>query len=240
MSRSNRLFSLVEALRRHRYPVTAAALAEELGVSVRTIYRDIQTLVGQGATIEGEAGLGYLLKPGFLLPPLMFAESELEALGLGMRWVAQQEDSELARAARHVLAKVMAVLPPDLASQVEGAGLLVPPTRSTVPETILPPGDLLADLRQALRNEQKLRIHYRDRDAQASERIIWPIALAFFRDARVLAAWCETRQDYRHFRLDRIYGLEILPDRPPIRRRTLMIRWRRSLNIPDPDQPARS
>jgi predicted DNA-binding transcriptional regulator YafY len=240
MSRSNRLFSLVEALRRYRYPVTAAALAEELGVSVRTIYRDIQTLVGQGATIEGEAGLGYLLKPGFLLPPLMFAENELEALGLGMRWVAQQEDSELARAARHVLAKVMAVLPPDLASQVEGAGLLVPPTRSTVPETILPPGDLLADLRQALRTEQKLRIHYCDRDAQASERIIWPIALAFFRDTRVLAAWCETRQDYRHFRLDRIHGLEILPDRAPIRRRTLMIRWRRSLNIPDPDQPARS
>jgi predicted DNA-binding transcriptional regulator YafY len=94
--------------------VTAAALAEELGVSVRTISRDIQTLCTQGATIEGEAGLGYLLKPGFLLPPLMFAETELEALGLGMRWVAQQEDTELARAARQVLAKVMAVLPPDL------------------------------------------------------------------------------------------------------------------------------
>lgn len=240
MSRSNRLFSLVEALRRYRYPVTAASLAEELGVSVRTIYRDIQTLIGQGATIEGEAGLGYVLKPGFLLPPLMFAESELEALGLGMRWVAQQEDTELARAARHVLAKVMAVLPPDLAAQVEGAGLLVPPTRATVPETILPPSDLLAELRQALRQEQKLRINYRDREGQASERIIWPIALAFFRDTRVLAAWCEARQDYRHFRLDRIHGLEILPIRAPIRRRTLMIRWRRSLNIPDPDQPARS
>lgn len=240
MSRSHRLFTLVEALRRHRYPVTAAALAEELGVSVRTIYRDIGTLTEQGASIEGEAGLGYVLKPGFLLPPLMFAEAELEALVLGMQWVARQSDADLARAAKQALAKIEAVLPTDLRDHMAGTGMIVPNFAATGPAPALAESLSLPILRTALREERKLDLTYRDKGDAMSRRTIWPIALAFFRDVRVLAAWCESRQDYRHFRLDRMQALSPLPDRPPVRRRTLMARWRRTLNIPDPDAPARS
>src|SRR5437868_3261672 len=127
MSRTSRLFKLMDALRGHRRPVTAAQLAEDLTVSVRTVYRDIQTLIDLGAPVEGEAGLGYLLRAGFFLPPLMFGEDELEALVLGARWVARQSDTGLTQAASNALAKIAAASPKDLRDAMANTGLWVAP-----------------------------------------------------------------------------------------------------------------
>src|ERR1700744_1915386 len=126
MSRTTRLFKLMDALRGHRRPVTAARLADDLSVSVRTVYRDIQTLIDLGAPIEGEAGIGYLLRSGFFLPPLMFGEDELEALVLGARWVQRQGDAALAEAATHALAKIATASPKDLRDRIAETGLWVP------------------------------------------------------------------------------------------------------------------
>jgi len=123
MDKTERLFSVMDALRRHRRPVTASALAEEQGVSVRTLYRDIQTLIGLGAPIDGEAGVGYMLRPGFFLPPLMFSAEELEALVLGARWVEQRPDDALAGAARNALAKIATASPDDLRDRIGNTGL---------------------------------------------------------------------------------------------------------------------
>jgi biotin operon repressor len=131
LARAQRLLELIQVLRRHRRPVSGETLAEELGVSLRTVYRDIQTLIGQGASIDGEAGVGYVLRPGFVLPPLMFSDEEIEALVLGSRWVAQRTDEPLARAAQNAIAKIAAVLPEDLRDSIEGNGLLAgPPSRA--------------------------------------------------------------------------------------------------------------
>src|SRR5947208_3487229 len=127
VARAQRLLELIQVLRRHRRPVSGETLAAELGVSLRTLYRDIQTLIGQGAAIDGEAGVGYVLRPGFVLPPLMFSDEEIEALVLGSRWVAQRTDEPLARAAANAIAKVAAVLPDDLRDSIEHNGLLAGP-----------------------------------------------------------------------------------------------------------------
>ncbi len=227
LARAARLLDLIQALRRRRRPVTAASLAAELGVSERTVYRDIATLVGQGAAIDGEAGLGYVLRPGFTLPPLMFSDDEIEALVLGLRWVARA-DAPLGRSAADVLAKVTAVLPPELREKVETTGLIAAPN-------VPPPATAvdLATLRRTIRAERKLRIAYADADGRHSERIIWPIALAFYEKARIVAAWCETRQDFRHFRADRIVQAQPLDERYPKGRRVLLAEWHRQENIPE-------
>jgi predicted DNA-binding transcriptional regulator YafY len=226
MSRSSRLLDLVQALRRHRRPVTAAVLADELGVSIRTIYRDIVTLTAQGAPVEGEAGIGYVLKPGFVLPPLMLSEEEIEAVVLGLRFVAQRGDPGLKRAAIDAAAKIAEVLPEDLRNAAVAIGLLAGPTVAP-PEA---PVDI-ALLRQAIRSERKLRLSYMDKHGQPSERVVWPIALGFFEQARVLAAWCETRAGFRHFRADRIGASTLLPERYPRRRAALLKDWREAEGI---------
>ncbi len=221
MSRAERLLNLIQALRRHRYPVSGAALAEELGVSLRTIYRDIATLQGQGAHIDGEPGFGYVLRPGFMLPPLMFSEEELEALVLGSRWVGDRGDARLAAAARNALAKIAAVLPPDLRDDLDASPLFVGPGQP------IAAGDAeLPVIRQAIRAGHKLRIGYRDLKESESSRTIWPFALAFFDRTRVVAAWCELRQDFRHFRTDRIVTLAPTRQRYPRRRQILLAEWR--------------
>jgi len=227
VSRSTRLFDLLQALRRRRRPVTAAALAAELEVSERTIYRDIATLVGQGAAIDGEAGLGYVLRPGFMLPPLMFGDDEIEALVLGLRLVAQRADAPLATAAADVLAKVTAVLPPPLRDKAENAGLVAGATRAPQVTTDV------AMLRRTIRAECKLRISYADAEGKGTERTIWPIAIAFFDKAQVVAAWCETRQDFRHFRTDRILNAHPTEERYPRRRTVLVTEWRKRESIPE-------
>lgn len=219
MSRSARLLDLIQVLRRHRRPVAAARLADELGVSLRTIYRDIETLAAQGAPVEGEAGLGYILRRGFVLPPLMFGEDEVDALILGLRLVAERGDPGLERAAADALAKITAVLPDEMEDVALTSGLLAGPGRSPAPAC-------LAGIRQALRAEHKMRLRYTDKKGAATDRVVWPVALGFFDAAEVLAAWCETRQGFRHFRLDRIAAVEPSVQRYPKRRRILLAEWR--------------
>jgi predicted DNA-binding transcriptional regulator YafY len=220
MARSQRLLELIQVLRRHRQPVSGQALADELSVSLRTVYRDIQTLIGQGATIDGEAGLGFVLRPGFVLPPLMFSDEELEALVLGLRWVAQRTDASFEHAAMNALAKIAAVLPDDLRNNVEGIGLIAVPSRDADARHDLAP------IRAAIRSEQMVVLDYADVKGEHTRRTVWPIALAFFENSRVLAAWCELRQDFRHFRIDRIVALHETGQRYPQRRRVLMKQWR--------------
>ncbi len=223
MSRTHRLFELMQTLRRHRQPVSGAALAREAGVSLRTLYRDIAALQALGAEIEGEPGLGYVLKPGFLLPPLMFSAAEIEALALGAQWVARRTDEGLSQAARNAMAKIAAVLPPAMRQRLEDDALIVGPgwgRREAVP---------LSLLRQALREERKLAISYCDEKGVRTARVIWPAALGFFDSTRILAAWCELRGGFRHFRADRIEAAELLPDRLPKGRKVLAKEWRKTL-----------
>lgn len=221
MSRTQRLLDLIQILRRHRNPVRGSTLATELGISLRTLYRDIGSLQANGAMIEGEAGLGYVLRPGYMLPPLMFSEEEIEALVLGSRWVGKRVDGELGAAAHNALAKIAAVLPQDLRDKLDASTLLVGPAES-IPLNKID----LSLIRQAIRKERKLVIRYQDQQGQESTRTIWPFALAFFESVRVVVAWCELRKDFRHFRTDRILSLEFLDERNPKRRQVLLKEWR--------------
>ncbi len=218
MSRTERLFDLLQILRRHRYPITGQQLADELNVSLRTLYRDIATLQAQGAFIEGEPGLGYVLRPGFILPPLMFSEDELEALVLGSRWVERRTDKKLRLAASNVLAKISAVLPKELRQQLEFSGLLIGPVKTAIAND----DEKEALIRHAIRREYKLQMTYIDVKGDESQRIIWPLALGFFEEMHVVVAWCELRADFRHFRTDRIKNLEQLETGYPQRRQTLL------------------
>ena len=229
MSRSHRLLDLIQVLRSHRRPASGAVLAEAVGVSLRTLYRDIETLKAQGAHIDGEAGVGFVLRPGFMLPPLMFTEDEIEAIVLGSRWVADRADASLGSAARNALAKIAAVLPPDLKESLDTSSVLIGPGE---PMAV---GDAeLPTIRLAIRTEKRLRISYRDGQDRETERIIWPIALAFFDRVRMVVAWCETRQGFRHFRTDRIVSLAPVDQRMPRRRQALLKEWRLAEGIPDP------
>lgn len=218
MSRAARLLELLQLLRQHRRPVSGAALAAELGISLRSLYRDIATLQGQGAEISGEAGIGYVLRPGFLLPPLMFQEEEIEALALGLRWVAQQGDEVLAEASRVALAKLAGVLPVAAKSALEESSLVVPPAGQAAV-------DLLPVLRRAIRAGRCLVLRYRDEQGRETERRVWPFGLVYFDQVRLLAAWCELRGDFRHFRADRIAALNETGERYPQRRQALLQKW---------------
>lgn len=233
MSRAQRLLALLQLLRQHRFPVKGEQLAEQLGISLRTLYRDIRTLQAQGASVEGEAGVGYLLRPGFMLPPLMFSPEELEALALGARWVNERGDSHLAAAAQSALGKIGAVLPQPLHYVMEHSGLRVGPS-----EAYKSDDDVMYPLRLAIRQEQRIEIAYCDLKNQHSTRTLWPLALGYFDQTQLLAAWCELRQDFRHFRTDRIVTLTRLPDRFPKRREQLLQAWQKSVfdaeTPPDP------
>src|SRR3954469_6631561 len=192
MSRAERLLGLMQLLRRHRRPVSGAALARELDISVRTLYRDIASLQAQGAHIDGEPGMGYVLRPGFMLPPLMFSEEEIEALVLGSRWVAKRSDARLGAAARNALAKITAVLPEELRDDADNSSLLVGPG-----EPLSAGENELPSIRQAIRNERKIAISYRDDRMRETRRTIWPFALGYFDRVRIVAAWCELRRSVR-------------------------------------------
>ncbi|MDR3466401.1 MAG: YafY family protein [Xanthobacteraceae bacterium] len=222
MSRAARLLELIQIFRRSRRPVTAQTLAASLGVSERTVYRDILTLNGQGADIRGEAGLGYVLAAGFTLPPLMFTDDEIEAIILGLRWVAQRGDEDLARGASDASAKITDVLPPTLRQRADRTALRVAPV------TRRPTGYRPAVVRAAMRDERKLEITYLDVAQRRTSRKIWPLMLGFFEHAEVLAAWCETRQDFRHFRIDRIVDARLTAEPLPRRRTALVAEWRRT------------
>ena len=204
MRRADRLFDIIQILRRNKL-LRAQDLAQELEVSERTIYRDIQDLMASGVPIEGEAGIGYTLRRGFDLPPLMFNEQELEALVLGARIVETWSDPDLASAAKDVLAKVEAVIPERMRHYMEETALLAPDDHHAEPI-----GFELAEMREAIRQHQKVKFDYSDRSDNPSSRVVRPLALAFYGPIWVLVAWCELRQDFRSFRLDRISALEVL------------------------------
>jgi len=232
LSRTHRLFDLMQALRRRRVPVSGAELAREIDVSLRTLYRDIASLQAMGAEIEGEAGIGYILRPSLLLPPLMFTEEQIEALAVGAQWVARKTDEDLAQAARDAIAKIAAVLPDDLRERLHDDALLVggrPVENKGLDLTLA---------RQAMREERKLKIAYVDPEGRRSERVVWPFVLGFMESTRLLVAWCELRADIRTFRTDRFEHAELLPDRYPRRRRDLARQWRELL-LSDSSSPLR-
>lgn len=220
MDKTERLFSIMDTLRRHRQPLTAARLAEEQGVSVRTLYRDVQTLIGLGAPIDGEAGVGYLLRPGFFLPPLMFTPEELEALVLGARWVEGRPDAGLSLAATSALGKIATASPEDLRDRIALSGLWA--AQATWNRDKEP---LLSVIREAMRIEKTLVISYADEAGRISERPIWPVTLAYYEEKQIVGAWCTVRQAFRHFRVDRIREATQAEEPFGKRRAILMKEW---------------
>ncbi len=218
MTRTNRLFALMQALRNRRPPVTAQQLADDTGVSLRTLYRDIESLRGMGAIIDGTAGYGYALTEDAALPPMMFDDEEIEALVLGLREVQAIGDSALAGAAAAALSKLQARLPHAQAHRLEHAVLAVATYRKATPTTI----DLRA-LRRATWDELTLSISYSDANDTPTDREIDPLGIVRFEQNNALIAWCHLRQDHRAFRLDRIVsftptGASFRPRRVPMLR----------------------
>lgn len=218
MSRTARLFQLMTALRRVRPPVTAERLARDLDVSVRTIYRDIDSLRGLGAVIDGEAGFGFTLIEDAALPPLAFQDDELEALVLGLRDVAVIGDPDLARAAESALAKITARVPARQAHRLDHA--ILDARRFRRPPA---PSIDVATLRQATWSENAVEFSYEDAKGDRTHRKVWPLGIVYLEASNVLLAWCHLRQDYRSFRLDRMGDLVTLEEsfRP---RRVSMLR----------------
>jgi predicted DNA-binding transcriptional regulator YafY len=210
--RADRLFEIIQLLRR-KPTVKARELAEALEVSERTIYRDVRDLMASGVPIEGEAGVGYVLRAGYDLPPLMFKEQEIEALVLGARIVESWADKELAAAATDAIAKIEAVIPDQLRSYMAQTALLAPATHYMEPLTFD-----LAELRRAIRGQTRVHFLYRDVLEKRSERTVRPLSLAYFGPVWVLAAWCELRDDFRTFRIDRISGFSTTGERFPAER----------------------
>ena len=199
MAKSDRLLQMMQCLRTIAPPVKAQALSDELGVSLRTIYRDIETLRRSGALIDGEAGYGYTLQEDPALPPMMFSRDEMEALVLGLREVVQVADPVLAKAAENALSKLKASLPERMRSEFEHAVLYAKRFHCR-PEISI---DIEA-LRDATRNEEVIEIDYSDVDDNSTQRAIQPLAIVFFDRSLVVLAWCELRTAYRSFRIDRI------------------------------------
>ena len=205
MRRADRLFDIIQVLRLARTPITAAAIAAELEVTPRTVYRDIATLQARRVPIEGAAGLGYVLRRGFELPPLMFTEEEAEAIAVGLRLLRRTGDPGLAAAARTVVAKLASVIPEGMRAHLAAAPLHVSARGASAPTAI----DFSA-IRAAIRRARKLRIDYTDGKGRESSRTVRPIAVEYYVEATLLCAWCELRDDYRHFRADRIGALHVL------------------------------
>src|SRR5947209_14843688 len=208
MRRADRLFDIIQTLRSARHPLTAAAIAEKLEVTVRTIYRDIAALQASRVPIEGAPGLGYVLRRGFDLPPLMFTLEETDAIAIGVRLLRRLRDPKLQRAAESVLAKLAAVIPRELQSQLVAAPLFV--SEGSAPAVN---GIDQSQLRNAIRETRKLVIAYVDGEGRRTRRTIRPVAMAYYVDVTLLGAWCELRSDFRNFRVDRILGAEFLDDR---------------------------
>lgn len=220
MSRTGRLLELIGILRARRMPVAALDLARELGISQRSIYRDIETLRSLGAPIEGQASVGYELRAGFFLPEFAFSPDELDALILGLGWVQQRADQALAQSSESALAKILSAK--NSGSKNNDTPALV--TAASVSERVDPPQTAL--LRDAIRRQRKVAISYEDAQGALSDRTIWPIAIVYFDDVRIVAAWCEDRSAFRHFRVDRLRVRATLEDRYPDRRQSIMTRWR--------------
>jgi len=199
MRRADRLFQIVNVVRRRRTATTATHLAERLGVSERTVYRDIRDLILAGTPIDGEAGVGYRIRPGYDLPPLMFDRDEIQALVIGARIVRQFGDPALARASDAILGKVAAIVPKDLAPLVAETRLFVPSNIGAGKSA-----DALALAREAVIARRKLAVSYANAAGVVTNRTVRPLGIFFWGRTWTLAAWCELRQGFRNFRLDRV------------------------------------
>lgn len=219
MSRSIRLLNLLQLLREYRYPVTALVLAERLQISQRSVYRDIETLRDQGVNIDAAAGLGFQLKEDFLLPPMTLNETEIEAIFLALNWLNDIPDQALKSASKAVLAKLNAVLPEHCQHLLEQTTL-----RSIT--AWLPVNEMLVEqVRLAIRQQVKITVDYADEQQRISSRVLWPFALGYFNDRIVLAAWCELRDGFRHFRIDRIQQLSLSQELYPQFKQQLFQQW---------------
>jgi predicted DNA-binding transcriptional regulator YafY len=224
MRRADRLFQVIQILRRSKGPVTAAALAAELETSKRSVYRDIGALIGQRVPTRGEAGLGYVLEGGFDLPPLMLTSDEVEAAVLGAQWVAGHGDATLARAARDLIAKIAVAVPENLRPLIVDAAARTPPGWK------IPPDGLdVAQARAWIRSGRKIALRYRDNEDRITDRVVWPVAVGYHDAARTLIGWCEMRLDFRSFRIDRVLSASFLDERFPARPSVLRAKWLASL-----------
>jgi predicted DNA-binding transcriptional regulator YafY len=222
MRRADRLFQIIQVLRRNRDPITAKAIAIELETSKRTIYRDIADLIGQRMPIRGEAGVGYVLEDGFDMPPLMLTPEEVEAAVLGAQFVAQRGDAGLARAAEDLLAKIHTVIPERLRPLVVEPSMKAVPTHRRLPDGL----DMTA-VRAAIRGGRKLQLSYADEQGRESRRRVWPFAVGYLETTRLLLAWCELRGDFRSFRTDRVLAADFLEEAYPEQPARLRAQWAR-------------
>lgn len=225
--RSERLLALMQALRRRHYPVAGHVLAEETGVTLRSLYRDIETLKGMGAEIDGEPGIGFQLRGDYFLPPLMFSVEEIEALMLGLRTLVHGPDAEMRATALDAMAKLGAVLPAGRRAEMQAVGLYA------IPDADRPEDSFLAAIRLAIRDERQVELEYCDVAGEVTSRTIYPVGLGYFKGRQTLVAWCTLRCDWRHFRTDRMEGLRVLEARLPEPRRTLLHRWQHETGMPD-------
>jgi len=222
--RADRLFRIVQILRRKRRPVTAGEIAEEMETSLRTIYRDIAQLMADRVPIRGEAGIGYVLEGGFDMPPLMLTPDEIEAAMLGAQWVMGRADPALSRAAADLVAKIGVVIPEHLRPLLMEPAVSAPKRYPNMPDAID-----MARLRTAIRTQGKLALVYRDEKERASERVVWPIAVSYWETVRLIVAWCELRRAFRHFRTDRVLRAEFLDERYGTPRAKLRHEWRKQM-----------
>lgn len=201
--------------------MTALELAQELGVSERSVYRDVETLRLLGASIDGQAGVGFVLREGFFLPNFAFSPEEMDALILGLKWVQGRADPALAKSSESALAKINSSRTDRPLTADDTPALLAAASMSKSADSAQ-----VAPLREAIRQLCKVAIRYQDTAGSVSERVVWPIAIVYFDDVRVLAAWCESRSAFRHFRVDRVQKATVLDERYPGRRSSLMRQWR--------------
>jgi predicted DNA-binding transcriptional regulator YafY len=225
MRRADRLFRIIQVLRRKRRPATAAEIAEELEASPRTIYRDIAQLMADRVPIRGEAGIGYVLEGGFDMPPLMLTADEIEAAMLGAQWVMGRGDAALKQAASDLVAKIGAVIPEHLRPVLLEPAGAAPPAFPDAPVDVID----MSRVRAAIRTQGKIRLTYRDEKGVETARVVWPIAVSYWERVRLIVAWCELRRAFRHFRTDRIVVSEFLPTRYTTPRARLKAQWHKEL-----------
>ena len=227
MSRSVRMFEIIQLLRSADAPLTANDIASVLEVTKRTIYRDIAALQAMRVPIEGEAGVGYVMHPGFDLPPLMFTAEEVEAIVVGLALLGRTGDAGLQSAAASAGQKIGTVLPGDDEHDLKDWPLYAS-SWNAIPQSRVD----LRVLRRAIREEEKVRLTYSDAESKRTQRIVLPLALLYHIEVVVLAAWCELRSDFRHFRVDRIVDCKPIGTRFAGEGELLRARWREQHHLP--------
>ena len=220
MSATSRLFSIIQTLRAAKKPITAQQLCSQLEVSLRTIYRDIAELQAQNIPVDGEAGVGYVLRKGYDMPPLMLTHDELEAALLGAQWVAERGDAKLANGANSLIEKLSSAIPQHLKQIVDSPVVAAPRLTQACPDNVDP-----ERLREIMRQRKKIKIEYANGAGQKTTRTIWPFMLAYFETTKLVVAWCEKREEFRHFRTDRIMQIKVLDEKFPMTINKLTLAW---------------